>query len=116
MAVIPYTRVVNVSLTRNDAFPSRRGFGTQLIITTESVASKVDTTKRTKVYASIEEVAADWASSTSAYKAALSAFSQNPRPSQIKIVEVTLIPTWQTVRSEPLDSRAHIRGRAPAAG
>lgn len=88
MAVIPYTRVVNVSLTRNDAFPSRRGFGTQLIITTESVASKVDTTKRTKVYASIEEVAADWASSTSAYKAALSAFSQNPRPSQIKIGHV----------------------------
>ncbi|CAN7389291.1 DUF3383 family protein [Neorhizobium sp. LjRoot104] len=88
MAVIPYNRVVDVSLTRNDAFPSRRGFGTQLIITTESVSGKVDTTTRTKLYASIEEVVADWATTTSAYKAALSAFSQNPRPTQIKIGHV----------------------------
>lgn len=88
MAVIPYNRVVDVSLSRNDAFPSRRGFGTQLIITTESVATKVDATTRTKLYGSIEEVVADWAPTTSAYKAALSAFSQNPRPTQIKIGHV----------------------------
>lgn len=88
MAVIPYSRVVDVSLSRNDAFPSRRGFGTQLIITTETVAGKVDTTKRTKLYGSIEEVAEDWATTTSAYKAALSAFSQNPRPRQVKIGHV----------------------------
>lgn len=88
MAVIPYSRVVDVSVSRNDAFPSRRGFGTQLIITTESVAGKVDATKRTKLYGSVEEVAADWATTTSAYKAALSAFSQNPRPRQIKIGHV----------------------------
>lgn len=88
MAVIPYSRVVDVSVSRNDAFPSRRGFGTQLIVTTETVAGKVDTTKRTKFYGSIEEVASDWATSTSAYKAALSAFSQNPRPRQIKIGHV----------------------------
>lgn len=88
MAIIPYSRVVDVSLSRNDAFPSRRGFGTQLIITTETVAGKVDTTKRTKLYGSIEEVAEDWATTTSAYKAALSAFSQNPRPRQIKIGHV----------------------------
>ncbi|UNK39383.1 DUF3383 domain-containing protein [Shinella sp. H4-D48] len=88
MAIIPYSRVVDVSVSRNDAFPSRRGFGTQLIITTESVADKVDATKRTKLYGSIEEVAEDWATTTSAYKAALSAFSQNPRPRQIKIGHV----------------------------
>ncbi len=88
MAVIPYSRVVDVSLSRNDAFPSRRGFGTQLIITTETVASEVDTTTRTKLYASMEEVVADWATTTSAYKAAASAFSQNPRPTQIKIGHV----------------------------
>ncbi|MEJ8308602.1 DUF3383 family protein [Agrobacterium larrymoorei] len=88
MAVLPYSRVVDVSLSRNDAFPSRRGFGIQLIITTESVAGKVDPTNRTKLYGSIEEVAADWATTTSAYKAALSAFSQNPRPRQIKIGHV----------------------------
>ena len=88
MAVIPYSRVVDVSVSRNDAFPSRRGFGTQLIITTETVAGKVDATKRTKLYGSMEEVSADWAATTSAYKAALSAFSQNPRPRQIKIGHV----------------------------
>lgn len=88
MAVLPYNMVVDVSVTRNDAFPSRRGFGTQLIITTETVADEVDTTNRTKLYSSMEEVAEDWATTTSAYKAALSAFSQNPRPRQIKIGHV----------------------------
>lgn len=88
MAVLPYNRVVNVSLTRNDNFPSRRGFGTQIIITTESVSGKVDATARTKLYASMDEVVEDWASSTSVYKAALSAFSQNPRPLQIKVGHV----------------------------
>jgi hypothetical protein len=88
MAVLPYSRVVDVSLDRNSAFPSRRGFGTQLIITTETVAGEVDTTARTKLYGSMEEVADDWATTTSAYKAALSAFSQNPRPRQVKIGHV----------------------------
>lgn len=88
MAILPFNRVVDVSLSRNDAFPSRRGFGTQLIITTATVADKVDLTHRTKLYGSMEEVVEDWASSTSAYKAALSAFSQNPRPRQIKIGHV----------------------------
>ncbi|MBG6211679.1 hypothetical protein IWQ49_006370 [Labrenzia sp. EL_126] len=88
MAVLPYNRVVDVSLSRNDAFPSRRGFGTQLILTTETVAGEVDTTNRTKLYASLEEVATDWITTTSAYMAALSAFSQNPRPRQIKIGHV----------------------------
>lgn len=85
MAILPYNRVVNVTLSRNDAFPSRRGFGTELILTTVAVTGKVDATHRTKLYASIEEVAADFATTADAYKAALSAFSQNPRPTQIKI-------------------------------
>ncbi len=85
MAILPYNRVVNVTLSRNDAFPSRRGFGTELILTTVAVAGKVDATHRTKLYGSIEEVAADFATTADAYKAALSAFSQNPRPTQIKI-------------------------------
>lgn len=88
MATLPYSRVVQVNLTREDNFPSRRGFGTQLIITTETVADEVDATNRTKAYGSIEEVATDWATTTSAYKAAASAFSQNPRPTLIKIGHV----------------------------
>lgn len=85
MAKLPYSRVVKVNLTRNDNFPTRRGFGTQLILTHSSVAGQVDGTKRTKLYASLEEVEADFSASTSVYKAALSAFSQNPRPIRLKV-------------------------------
>lgn len=88
MATLPYSRVVNVNMTRNDNFPGRRGFGTQIILTTEEIAGEVDATHRTKLYGSMDEVAEDWASSTSVYKAALSAFSQNPRPIQIKVGHV----------------------------
>ena len=85
MAKIPYSRVVNVNLTRTDNFPTRRGFGTQLILTHTAVTDQVDATKRTKLYASLAEVEADYASSTSVYKAALAAFSQNPRPVRLKV-------------------------------
>jgi hypothetical protein len=102
MAILPYNRVVNVTLSRNDAFPSRRGFGTELILTTVAVTGKVDATHRTKLYASIEEVAADFATTADAYKAALSAFSQNPRPTQIKIgfVAIDVSPTSAELQAE----------------
>lgn len=89
MAVLPYSRVVNATLSRNSAFPDRRGFGVALFVTTDSVADEVDAANRTKVYGSIEEVVADWATTTDAYKAALLAFSQNPKPVQIKIGHIT---------------------------
>lgn len=85
MAKIPYSRVVNVSLSRNDSFPTRRGFGTQLILTHTAVSGVVDATKRTKLYASLQEVEADYPASTSTYKAAATAFSQNPRPVRLKV-------------------------------
>lgn len=85
MAKLPYSRVIAVNLTRTDNFPTRRGFGTQLILTHTAVAGQVDTTKRTKLYASLAEVQADYGPSTSVYKAALSAFSQNPRPVRLKV-------------------------------
>ncbi|MDO9417034.1 DUF3383 family protein [Pararhizobium sp.] len=85
MATIPYSRVVNVTMTRKDRFVSRRGFGTQLIVTTASVNGKVDAAHRTKLYATIEEVAADWATTSSVYKAANTAFSRPVRPTQIKV-------------------------------
>ena len=93
MAKIPYSRVVNVTLTRNDAFPSRRGFGVPLFLTRVAKAGKVDATTRTKVYGSIEEVAADWAVTDDFYKAAQEAFSQNPRPLQIKVGYYNATPT-----------------------
>lgn len=85
MATLPYSRVVNVTLTRNDAFPTRRGFGVALYLTSESKAGEVDASNLTKVYGSLAEVAADFAATTDVYKAANAAFSQNPRPLQIKV-------------------------------
>ena len=84
MAKLPYSRVINVNLTRNQAFPTRRGFGVQLILTNTAVAGKLDASNRTRVYGTMEEVAVDHASNTPFYSAALEAFSQNPRPVQIK--------------------------------
>lgn len=84
MAKLPYSRVVNVTLSRNDAFPTRRGFGVPLFLTTVDSPGKVDASNRTKVYGTMEEVAADWATSDDFYKAAETAFAQNPRPLQIK--------------------------------
>lgn len=88
MAKLPFSRVVNVTLSRNDAFPSRRGFGVPLFLTTTSLASILGS-NLTKVYGSMEEVDADFDSTDDFYKAALAAFSQNPRPIQVKVGQLT---------------------------
>lgn len=85
MAKLPYSRVVDVNVTRTDRFPSRRGFGTPIILTHTSVAGQVDATHLTKLYATIEEVAADYNAATTVYAQANVAFSQNPRPIRIKV-------------------------------
>lgn len=84
MARLPFSRAVNVTLSRNDAFPSRRGFGVALYLTSTEKAGKLDATHLTKAYGSMEEVAVDWTTSDDFYKAAEAAFSQNPRPIQVK--------------------------------
>jgi hypothetical protein len=84
MAKLPYSRVVNVTMSRNDAFPSRRGFGVALLLTSQEVEDKLDASHLTRVYGSLEEVAVDFSASDEFYKAALAAFSQNPRPMQVK--------------------------------
>lgn len=84
MATLPYSRVLNVTLSRNDAFPSRRGFGTQLFLTTQEVPGVLDAAHRTKLYASMDEVAVDFDAADEVYKGALFAFSQNPRPLAFK--------------------------------
>lgn len=96
MARLPYSRTVNVTLTRNENFPSRRGFGVPILLTHVAVAGVLDATKRTKVYGSMEEVAVDHASNTEVYKAMLAAFSQNPRPLQLKAGFITFVPATGT--------------------
>jgi hypothetical protein len=86
MAVLPKSRVVDVTVTRQDNFPTITGFGTPLIVTDETPSgSVIDATTRTKTYASMDEVSADWDSSDEAYKVANTMFSQPVRPTRIKV-------------------------------
>ena len=84
MAKLPYSRVVKVNLSRN-AFVARRGFGIALFLSTVAVVGILDETHRTKYYTSMDEIRADHLATTQVYKAALKAFSQNPRPIGIKV-------------------------------
>lgn len=90
MARLPYSRTVKVSVIRNDNFPAKQGFGTPLFLTTLAVAGQLDATHRTKLYASMDEVAADFDAGQSFYDAALQAFAQNPRPTAVKAGFVVL--------------------------
>ncbi|MCO5152583.1 MULTISPECIES: DUF3383 family protein [unclassified Shinella] len=93
MAKVPYSRVVNVTMTRNDNFPHRRGFGTPIILTKATVSGQVDAANRTKLYASQDEVAADWGPTTDVYKAMLRAFARRPSPLQVKVGHVAMDET-----------------------
>lgn len=85
MARLPYSRVVDVTLTRQDRFAVATGFSVALIVQTEAVAGILDATHRTKLYSTLLEVAEDFDEGDAAYKAAAAMFAQNPRPRQIKI-------------------------------
>jgi len=89
MARLPFSRVVNVTMTRNQQFPSRRGFGVPLFLTVQDLSAILDTGALTKVYGSMDEVAVDFSSGEDFYDAAELAFSQNPRPLQIKVGQLT---------------------------
>lgn len=99
---LPYSRTVLVTLSRNDAFPARRGFGTTLFLTNQTIAGQLDASHRTKVYASMEEVAADFDAGDSFYDACLSAFGQDPRPILIKAGWYE-IPTGGLTKNDMLD-------------
>lgn len=83
---LPYSRVFDVTVTREDKFPTVAGFNTAMFLSTTTLAGKVDATARTKLYSTIEEVAADgWAPASEAYKAANTFFSARVKPRALKI-------------------------------
>lgn len=84
MARIPYSRVVDVTVTREDRFASAQGFSTALLLTPTSISGQLDATRRTKLYAAIEEVAVDWLATTEEYKAAQRFFQARVRPPALK--------------------------------
>ncbi len=85
MARLPYSRVVDVNLSRNDRFPTQRGFGTGLLLTNTAVTGEVDSDNRTKVYANMDEVVSDHAATTNVYKQLNALFGQNPAPDRVKV-------------------------------
>jgi len=82
MAEIPVSTVVNVSIATTPLAPSRAGFGTLLFVTTEA---GVPFYEGVRFYASIDEIADDWATSSEVYKAAETYFSQAPKPTLLAI-------------------------------
>lgn len=93
---LPYSRVVDVNLSRNDRFPTQRGFGTGLILTLTAVAGILDADNRTKIYANMDEVKADHAVGTNAYEQCNILFAQEPRPLRIKLGYANLTPGTST--------------------
>jgi len=104
MAKLPYSRVLDITVSRSQQFPSRRGFGVPLFLTTATVSGVLDSTHLTVVYGSMEEVADDWASNTQPYLAAEAAFSQNPRPLQIKLGYIPSATSTKAAMKTALDA------------
>lgn len=84
-AKLPYSRVVDVTVTRADKFPTAQGFSTAMLVISASKTGTLDASHRSKLYSSIEEVAVDWAPNTEPYKAAAIFFSARVRPPQLKM-------------------------------
>ena len=85
MPVLPYSRVVNVTLTRNDNFPTIRSFAIPALLTSETVAGELDSTHLSFQASSTEEISdAGFSTSGEFYKAATYAFAQNPSPVLVK--------------------------------
>jgi hypothetical protein len=108
---LPVSSIVNVQISVAPQFPSRLGFGTALLITTNP--TEITKAERLRFYASLSAVGDDFAVSTEAYAAALVYFSQNPHPQLLAIGgwfntstpgeilsgvgPLTVIATWQAI-------------------
>lgn len=82
MSDIPVSTVVRVTISTAPTFPSRRGFGTLLIIGSSDVISVAE---RYRPFATMDEVEAVFSPDTQEWRAAATAFQQNPAPARIFI-------------------------------
>ncbi len=80
---IPVSSVVNVSIAIGATFPARAGFGTLNIVTEET--GVIGIAERIRSYQNLDGVAADWGSNTEVLKAATAYFSQQPKPTSLKV-------------------------------
>jgi len=79
---IPVSTVVDVSITLGAQFPARFGFGVMMLVTDET--GVLTTSERVRTYNNLDAVADDW-SGTEVEVAATAYFSQQPRPTTLKV-------------------------------
>lgn len=80
---IPVSTVVNVSIAIGATFPARAGFGTLNIVTEET--GVIGLAERIRSYSNLDGVTADWGANTEVLKAATAYFSQQPKPTSLKV-------------------------------
>ena len=80
---IPVSNVVSVSIAIGATFPARAGFGTLNIVTAET--GVIGVAERIRSYSNLDGVAADWSGTSEVIKAATAYFSQQPKPTKLKV-------------------------------
>lgn len=74
---VPISTVVNVVVSMPPVYPSGTGFSTLLVLGT---STSLPISIRARAYYSVQGVGTDFGSTSEEYRAALTFFSQNPRP------------------------------------
>lgn len=97
MSDVDISEVVDSTVTVEDNFPSRRGFGTPLLLAYHNRQANDD---RVLSYTRLGEAEEDWPLDHPIYLALAAAFSQNPRPEVVKVGRRAGAPT-QTIRLTP---------------
>lgn len=91
---IPVSSVVNVSIAVGAVFPARAGFGTLNIVTAET--GVIGIAERIRSYSNLDGVAADWPADSEVVAAATAYFSQQPKPTSLRVS--TRYPTAQAAQ------------------
>jgi len=91
---IPVSSVVNVSIAIGAPFPARAGFGTLNIVTAET--GVIGIAERIRSYQNLDGVTADWPADSEVVAAATAYFSQQPKPTSLKVS--TRYPTDQAAQ------------------
>lgn len=91
---IPVSSVVNVSIAIGAPFPARAGFGTLNIVTAET--GVIGIAERIRSYQNLDGVTADWPANSEVVAAATAYFSQQPKPTSLKVS--TRYPTAQAAQ------------------
>jgi hypothetical protein len=102
---VPLSDVADIQISTTGGGLSLPGFGTCLVLGGYSKTW----VERVRTYASLAEIAVDFGTTTPEYKAAEKLFSQNPRPTRVKVGRGTLPPTqrWKIAVASVKNSTAY---------